>query len=95
MSNIEQQITKLYRENLRREIDRPEIQEEKKQFLLYNFPAETPVSAGFSPFALPAMAFIVLFFVVVLLNKPLPQQARIQPDQIGRASCRERVCQYV
>jgi len=80
MSNIEQQITKLYRENLRRELDRPEIQSEKRQFLQQHFPLEAPAPAGFSPFAIPAFAMMVVFFAVLLLNRPLPQQARIQPD---------------
>src|SRR3546814_1739920 len=32
--------------------------------------------------------------IMAILNHPIPNDSVVYVDQIGRASCRERVCQY-
>src|SRR3546814_2277661 len=45
----------------------------------------------------PTPWFVIGFIVMILFNSlgVLPEEARHGLVQIGRASCRERVCQYV
>src|SRR3546814_3249783 len=58
-------------------------------FALYGILTEQDIGKLFISGILPGLLAVLLYIITIRIFGAL------RPDQIGRASCRERVCQYV
>ena len=63
------EIRKLYRESIWRQVKKPEVQEGKKLFVSTYFQKE-PLFILRPPVFAPILGFIALFLVVLFLNRP-------------------------
>lgn len=91
--NDERQIRELYREHLKRELARPEVAHEKKEFIARCF-EERPV-AVLSPAAFaPALSLVALFIVLVFLQQPMLPTKSLESVPEGAYTLSESVVPY-